>query len=628
MHTQTHPMKKICFLIALFIVGSQFSFSQIEHLEPMNWWVGMKDNNLQLMVNGKDIASTSPNINYPGVSIKKITKGDSKNYLFIDLIISSKTQPGTFPIRFTRNGVVVETYQYSLLKRAIAPEAFNGFNSSDIVCLITPDRFTNGNPGNDIIEGMLENKIDRKSNGARHGGDIRGMINSLDYLKNMGYTAIWPQPLMENNMPAYSYHGYAITDHYKVDPRFGTLDEYKELAQKAKAKGIKLVYDAVLNHIGSGHRWMKDMPFRDWINYADSMRITTHVRTVNQDPNASQFDRELMTKGWFVPTMPDLNGENPFMATYLIQNNIWWIETLQLGGIRLDTYGYSIKPLLNEWACRIMKEYPNFSLVGEEWSLNPLITSYWQKGKKNPDGYTGCLGSTMDFPLQSALVEALRQKNRKVWGKGLNLLYESMANDFAYADPSKLLIFGDNHDMDRLYTQLGNDLSLAKMAITTLLTLRGIPQVYYGTEVLLENTEHPDDHGYIRADMPGGWTDDKANAFVGSGLKGDQVEMQGYFKQIAQWRKTSKAITNGKTLHFAPFNDVYVYFRYTEKEKVMVVLNRNEQSVSIDPSRFKEIIGNDRLARNIFTGQSVSIQQKFEVPAKSAIVFEVDPVMK
>jgi glycosidase len=355
------------------------------------------------------------------------------------------------------------------------------------------------------------------------------------------------------------------------------------------------------------------------------MRITTHVRTVNQDPNASQYDRELMTKGWFVPTMPDLNGENPFMANYLIQNNIWWIETLQLGGIRLDTYGYSIKPLLDAWACRIMKEYPNFSLVGEEWSLNPLITSYWQKGKKNPDGYSGCLGSSMDFPLQSALVEALRQKKRNMWGKGLNLLYESLANDFAYSDPSKLLIFGDNHDMDRLYTQLGNDLSLTKMAITTLLTLRGIPQVYYGTELLLENSAHPDDHGFIRADMPGGWSDDKINAFAGSGLAQDQLEMQGHFKTIAQWRKTSKAITNGKTLHFAPFNDVYVYFRYTDKEKVMVVLNRNEQSVSIDPTRFKEIIGNARLARNVVTGQSLSIQQ-LAIPAKTALVFDIDPI--
>ncbi len=619
-------MKKIFLLMAFYIGLSQFSFSQIEHLEPMNWWVGMKDNNLQLMVNGKDISTTKPIINYPGVSIKKITKGDSKNYLFIDLIISTQTKPGSFPILFTRNGAVVEKFDYTLLKRAMAPEAFNGFNSADIVCLITPDRFANGDPKNDVIEGMLENKVDRKSNGARHGGDIRGMINHLDYLKEMGYTAVWPQPLMENNMPAYSYHGYAITDHYKVDPRFGTLDEYKELAQKARAKGIKLVYDAVLNHIGSGHRWMKDMPFRDWINHADSMRITTHVRTVNQDPNASQYDRELMTKGWFVPTMPDLNGENPFMATYLIQNNIWWIETLQLGGIRLDTYGYSVKSLLNSWACRIMKEYPNFSLVGEEWSLNPLITSYWQKGKKNPDGYAGCLGSTMDFPLQSSLVEALRQKNRKTWGKGLNLLYESMANDFAYADPSKLLIFGDNHDMDRLHTQLGNDLSLTKIAITTLLTLRGIPQVYYGTEVLLDNTAHPDDHSYIRADMPGGWGDDKVNAFDGSGLNRDQQEMQAHFKTIAQWRKTSKAIANGKTLHFAPFNDVYVYFRYTDKEKVMVVLNRNEQSTSIDPSRFKEIIGDARLARNVFTGQSFSIKQTFDMPAKTALVFEIDPV--
>jgi glycosidase len=493
-----------------------------------------------------------------------------------------------------------------------------------VICLITPDRFANGDTANDIIPGTREKTIKRAFQGARHGGDIRGLINSLDYLKGMGYTAIWPQPMVENDMPSYSYHGYAITDHYKVDPRFGTMEEYKELASKAREKGIKLIYDAVLNHIGSSHWWMEDLPFKNWINHPGTKIQTTHVRTVNQDPNASHYDRELMTKGWFVETMPDLNGEHPLLATYMIQNNIWWIETLQLGGIRLDTYGYSVKSLLDAWACRIMKEYPQFSLVGEEWSVNPLITSYWQKGKLNHDGYSGCLGSSMDFPLQSALLEALRQKDRTLWGKGLNILYESLANDFIYADPNKLLVFADNHDMDRVYTQLGNDLQLTQMAFTCLLTLRGIPQVYYGSEILLNNTANLGDHGYIRTDMSGGWQGDRSNAFTSNGLLPEQLSMQSYLKSLMNWRKTNKAIISGKTLHFAPFNDVYVYFRYLGEEKVMVIMNRNEKQVSIDTQRFKEIIGNDQSGKEIFTGKTIDITSSIVVPGKTALVLEIN----
>jgi glycosidase len=503
-------------------------------------------------------------------------------------------------------------------------KGLEGFNSKDVICLITPDRFANGDTSNDIIPGAREKAVNRAFQGARHGGDIRGLINSLDYLKGMGYTAIWPQPMVENDMSSYSYHGYAITDHYKVDPRFGTIEEYKELASKAREKGIKLIYDAVLNHIGSSHWWMKDLPFKNWINHPGTKTQTTHVRTVNQDPNASQYDRELMTKGWFVETMPDLNGEDPLLATYMIQNNIWWIETLHLGGIRLDTYGYSVKSLLNAWACRIMQEYPQFSLVGEEWSLNPLITAYWQAGKQNADGYTGCLGSTMDFPLQSALVESLRQKDRTIWGKGMNILYESLANDFTYAAPNKLLIFGDNHDMDRLHTQLGKDLALTQMAVTCLLTLRGIPQVYYGTEILLDNSTHPGDHGFIRTDMPGGWQGDRVNVFQSKGLSAEQVSMQEHMRLLMQWRKHNKAVVSGKTLHFAPFNDIYVYFRYTGNEKVMVILNRNEKQVNIDPSRFTEIIGNNKTGKNILSGKVMDITRSFEVPAKTALVLEIN----
>lgn len=608
-------------IIASFLVLS--SHAQIKHLEPMNWWIGMKDPNLQIMVNGKGISNTTVSISYPGVTLKNTIKGDSENYLFINLIIDASTKPGKFQISFLRDGKMVEKSEYELQSRSQVTKSLQGFNSSDVICLITPDRFANGDTTNDVIKGTRESAINRSIQGARHGGDIRGMINSLDYLKNMGYTAIWPQPMVENDMPAYSYHGYAITDHYKVDPRFGTLEEYKELALKARAKGIKLIYDAVLNHIGSSHWWMQDLPFRNWLNFPESKTQTTHVRTTNHDLNASQYDKNLMTRGWFVETMPDLNGEHPLLATYMIQNNIWWIETLQLGGIRLDTYGYSVKSLLNAWACRIMKEYPHFSLVGEEWSLNPLITSYWQAGKRNHDGYTGCLGSSMDFPLQAALVEALRQKDRTLWGKGLNILYESLANDFVYADPNKLLVFADNHDMDRVYTQLGNDLQLTQMAITCLLTLRGIPQVYYGSEILLNNTANPGDHGFIRTDMPGGWQGDSTNAFVSSGLSPEQLSMQSYMKFLMNWRKNNKAVISGKTLHFAPFNDIYVYFRYTEKEKVMVIMNRNEKEVSIDPHRFSEIMGNDKSGKEIFSGSTINISQPFNVPAKTALVLEI-----
>ena len=616
-------MFRVFFSLLCCVLLHQSIHSQIKHLEPMNWWIGMKDPSLQLMVNGEEMGKTIPVINYPGVRITEFKKGDSDNYLFINLLIDAKTKPGKFFISFLKNGKTIQTFPYELKSRASLPSLIKGFDSQDVICLITPDRFANGDTSNDLVSGMLEKTTNRSNQGGRHGGDIRGMINQLDYLKEMGYTAIWPQPLLENDMPSYSYHGYAITNHYKVDPRFGTIDEYIELSQKSKSKGIKLIFDAVLNHIGSSHWWMNDLPFKDWLNYPDTKLQTTHVRTVNQDPNASQYDRDLMTRGWFVETMPDLNGANPFLSTYLIQNTIWWIETLQLGGIRLDTYGYSIKKLLDDWTCRIMKEYPNFNIVGEEWSLNPLVTSYWQAGKNNHDGYRSCLGSTMDFPLQSALVEALRQKDRTIWGKGLNILYESLANDFVYANPNQLLVFGDNHDMDRIYTQLGNDLALTKMAMTCLMTLRGIPQVYYGTEVLLDNSKHPGDHGFIRADMPGGWNGDDVNAFETKSLSQDQVSMQVYMKKLLNWRKSSKAVTSGKTLHFAPFNDIYVYFRYAEGEKIMVILNRNEKITMVDPKRFAEIIGANTQGIDIFSSRTIDITNFFEVPSKSTLVLEI-----
>lgn len=615
-------LKTFSLIVILHIISAHLS-AQINHVAPLNWFVGMKDPNLQLLINGNDIGATTPHINYPGVIIKKVSLADSKNYLFIDLLIAKNTQPGTFDILFKKDGKTIETYPYSLVSRKQDANEFKGFKATDVIYLIVPDRFANGDYSNNVIASMKETKIDRHNPGGRHGGDIRGIINNLDYIKNMGFTAIWTTPLLENDMPTYSYHGYAITNHYKVDPRYGSLDAYKELAYKAKQKGIKLIFDEVLNHCGSGYWWMKDLPFKNWINKIDSFQITTHKRTTNQDVYASKYDKDLMTNGWFDVTMPDLNGQNSFMANYLIQSTIWWIETLQLGGVRQDTYGYSNKTFLKNWSCRIMNEYPNFNIVGEEWSLNPLIGGYWQRGKKNHDGYQSCLPSIMDFPLQSALVDALKEQDLPFTSNGFMKLYEALANDYVYANPKSILVFGDNHDMDRLFTQLGNDVALTKMALTYLLTIRGIPQIFYGTEVLMNNTGNHKNDGLIRSDFPGGWYQDSINAFTGVGLSESQKNMQYYLKQLLNWRKANPVIADGQILHFAPFDGLYVYFRYNKEKTVMVVINKNEIDKSVDVTRFAEILKSKSSALNIITGEQVSIGSTFSVPAKTALVLEV-----
>ena len=612
------------FLLIIFVTAFCKNVgAQINHVEPLNWWVGMKNQNLQLLINGSNVGETTPTINYTGVTIKKVNKADSKNYLFISLAIASNTKPGIFKISFKKNGREVYSYDYELLQRQKDASLCEGFNSSDAIYLIVPDRFANGDESNDVVKGMKENKIDRNFEGGRHGGDIRGIINHLDYIKDMGFTAIWPTPMLENDMKSYSYHGYSITNHYKVDPRFGTLDEYKELAQKAKQKGIKLIFDEVLNHTGSNYWWMNDLPFKNWLNYPDTLILSNHRRTVNEDMYASEYDKDLWVNGWFDKTMPDMNGRNPFMANYLIHNSIWWIETLHLGGIRQDTYGYSDKTFLTNWSCSIMNEYPHFSIVGEEWSTNPLITSYWQKGKQNRDGYKSCLTTVMDFPLQEALVKSLTSKEYPTYNAPFTNLYETLANDFVYADPNNILLMGDNHDMDRLFMQLNQDENLMKMALTYLFTVRGIPQIFYGTEVMMDNTGHHKNDGLIRSDFPGGWKGDTVNAFTQNGLTTAQINMQNYIKQLLNWRKGNAVITNGKTLHFAPFDGVYVYFRYSKEKTIMVVMNINKTSTSVGTKRFYEILKGKKQATNVLTKEQFAIHSSFSVPATSVSVFEI-----
>ncbi len=586
--------------------------NDIQRIEPLNWWIGFKNSALQLLVHHPNISEWTPEISYQGVSIENVNKADSPNYLFIDLNISENTKAGKFNITFKKEGVTDLVHTYELKSREKSSDAYIGFDSSDAIYLITPDRFANGNPENDVIETLRENTIDRNDDYARHGGDIQGIINHLDYIEDLGFTAIWPCPLLTNDMSQGSYHGYAITDYYQIDPRFGTLEAYLEMSSKLSQKGMKLIMDQVANHCGLEHWWMKDLPFKDWINHQEYYEknidnwtggdniTTNHRRTTNQDIYASKLDKQNMNVGWFVSAMPDLNQRNPFMATYTIQNSIWWIETANLGGIRQDTYPYPDKDFMSRWAGEIMKEYPNFSIVGEEWSYNPLLVGYWQDGANNKDGYKSNLKSPMDFPMQNAIVEAFNEDEE--WDKGLVKIYQGLANDFHYATPKDIMLFPDNHDMSRIFTQLHGNITHTKMTLSYILTLPRIPQVYYGTEILMHDFDKPGDHGLIRSDFPGGWHGDVTNAFTGKGLKDEQKDMQAYLKKVLNYRKTSKAIHEGKTVHFAPENGVYVLFRIFEDETVVHIINKNEDTVTLNLDRFEEIGLKGKSMRNIITG--------------------------
>ena len=604
---------------SLLILFAAITFGiNIDRVEPRFWWAGMKSPDLQLMVYGENISTTEISLEYPGVTLYSVSKVENPNYLFINLKLDEKVQPGSFDLQFKKNGKTVETFNYELKAREKGSAERAGFNTSDVIYLITPDRFVNGNPDNDWVGGMKE-KPNRNDRDGRHGGDIRGIINSLDYLQDLGFTAVWLNPVLENNMTQVSYHGYATTDFYRVDPRYGSNEEYLELNEELDKRGMKLIMDMIFNHCGSEHWWMDDLPMSDWINNHPEYTITTHRRTVNQDPHASEADRTAMVDGWFVPTMPDLNQKNPFMATYLIQNSIWWIEYAGLEGIRQDTWPYPDKDMMADWTKRVLEEYPHFNIVGEEWSLNPAIVSYWQKGKKNTDGYECYLPSLMDFPLQNAVSRGLRED--ETWGSGLVAMYESLANDFLYADPWNLVIFPDNHDMSRMYVQLGEDVNLLKIALVYFLTMRGIPQFYYGTEVLMTHTGSH--HGDIRAEFPGGWADHKVNALTGEGLTAAQKEMQQYLSTIQNWRKNKGVIHHGKLIHFVPEDGIYTYFRYNEDEAVMVVLNKNNVEKTLSTGRFNEILKGYSSGREIITDTSFANLSEIKIPAKAAMIIEL-----
>jgi len=607
---------------------------KIEHLEPASWWVNMQHNQLQLLIHGEKISDLKPRINSEQVLIKHINQVDNPNYLFLDVVIRENTKPHTFNIEFIKDGLVETSYAYQLKARRRNHAANVSFSTNDVIYLITPDRFANGDLQNDQINTLSE-KIARGKPGGRHGGDLQGIINHLDYIADMGYTQIWLNPVIENNQENYSYHGYSATDFYNIDARLGDNNLYRHLSEQAQQRGIGLIKDVVLNHAGSGHWWHNDLPTKDWYNFqANNVQPrndqpnnqtknyigTNHKREALHDPYAANIDVQLFSNGWFVPTMPDLNQQNPYMANYLIQNTLWWIEYANLSGLRVDTYSYPDKDFLTRWTKRITEEYPNINIVGEEWTTNPALVSYWQKGKQTHNGYQSFLPSVMDFPMQDSLVNALI--NQENWNTGLNELYRVLANDFLYANPQNLVIFPDNHDMSRIYTLLDEDIDLFKIAMTYIMTTRGIPQLFYGTEILMSNPSTTD-HGIIRSDFPGGWPNDNINGFTGIGLSAKQKHAQQFIRKLLNWRKNTPAIHHGKLTHYAPTDGVYVYFRYDKYQKYMVVINKNIEETKLNMTHYRQLLDDAKFLIPIFDNKHIELKDIMIIPAKSAKIFQV-----
>jgi len=611
------------YLVIVFVVLIVPAFAgkiDLKRVDPPNWWAGMKNPNLQLLVYGTNISQTDVVIDYPGVIVKSVEKVENPNYLFINLVIAHKALPGTFDISFKKGKKEVAVYHYELRKRMHNPDFYQGFDESDAIYLLMPDRFANGDTINDNVEGMLE-KADRKNPNGRHGGDIKGIIDHLDYIKDLGFTAVWINPLLENNMPGYSYHGYAMTDFYKVDPRYGNNELYKELVAKAHEKGIKIIQDMVFNHCGTNYFWKDDLPAPDWYNEWPEFTRSNYRGGVVTDPNASEYDYDRMVKGWFDVTMADLNQHNKFVANYLIQNSIWWIEYLGLDGIRQDTYPYPYKDFMAEWMKRLLEEYPGYNVVGEVWLNYPSAVAYWLENDHNPDGYHSYLTNVFDFPLMFAVSKAFNEKDG--WSSGLAQLYEVLSQDLVYSHPENLVVFPDNHDGSRIFTKLGEDVKKYKLAMAVIATVRGIPQIYYGTEIIMPGDEHKG-HGFIREDFPGGWPGDSINVFKLQGLSKEQIDAYNYFKKLFNWRKQSEVIHTGKFKHFIPENDLYVYFRYNDKEKVMVVLNNAEVDKTFNPERYKEMLENYTSGEAVISGVKYDVTKPFTVKAKSPLILELN----
>ena len=609
---------RICVAWLLLAIYSPGLAGPIERIEPPFWWTGFKHEALQILLHGDDAGTFDASVDYPGVELERVQRGDSANYLFLYLRIGPDARPGTVPLQLSRGQTRI-TLDYELRPRV--PGRAGTYDSGDAIYLVTPDRFVNGDPGNDSVEGYAD-RLNRADDYGRHGGDLAGIRQHLDYVADMGFTRLWLNPILENAMPRASYHGYSTTDYYRVDPRFGSNEDYRALVAAAREQGLGIIMDMIVNHTGSEHWWMDDQPTDTWLNVPDTRSVSTHARTTNQDPYASEYDKAGHADGWFVDTMPDLNQRDPLLADYLVQNAIWWIEYVGLSGIRQDTYPYPDKAFMSEWTRRIMQEYPDFNMVGEEWSPSPAIVSYWQRGKQNHDGYVSYLPGLMDFPLQIALQKVLTSEEPP-WGSVWTPVYEILGHDFLYPEPQDLVIFPDNHDMNRIFTQLDENEDLWRMAIAFYTTMRGIPQFFYGTEVLMS---HPgtDSHGALRAEFPGGWPDHDKNAFTGAGLTARERAAQDFIRKLLNWRKDKSVIHDGELMQFTPVGNVYAYFRYDDDEAVMVVFNRGTETVALDMGRYAERTGGFSHATDVISGARLPLAPALELDPMSVMILELE----
>ena len=642
-------------IIFSLLIGASMTMSAakqnkfIDRIEPTNWFVGMKNPQVQLMVYGKDIAKVeSVTTDYPGVTVDSLVHLDSPNYLLVYLNVKN-AQPGTMKLTFQgkneKGKVKSEAVNYQLKAREMKGEDRKGFDISDVLYLLMPDRFASGRTDNDQIAGMNTYVNDRTQPSLRHGGDMEGIRQHLDYFTDLGVTALWFTPVLENNSPdqgGYStYHGYATTDYYKVDPRFGSNEEYRRLVDEAHQKGLKVVMDMIFNHCGFEHPWVKDMPTADWFNqpewlsedkdngldpmtgFGSGQKESKYLQTSYKltpvvDPYASEVDLRETVEGWFVPSMPDLNQHNPHLMRYLIQNSIWWIETVGIDGIRMDTYPYAYREPMAQWMKELDNEYPNFNTVGETWVTEPAYTAAWQKDSKLSE-QNSYLKTVMDFSFFDKLSQA-KNEETDAWWQGLNRLYNSFVYDYLYPNPSSVMAFVDNHDTDRFLGN-GRDTLMLKQALALLLTVRRIPQLYYGTEILMNGTKEVTD-GNVRKDFPGGFPDDTHNCFTKEGRSRAENNMFNWLSRLLHWRNGNETIIRGYQTQFIPYNGVYVITRRWHRNTVMTILNGTSQPATMEVKRYAEVIGHVGRVQDIPTGRYYDLSKDLVLKPRQSLVLE------
>ncbi len=590
-------------LLVFFFTSNLLSQSlSINKIEPPNWWIGMKWNKLQLMIYGAELSEISVESRNKQIKIDKVHRIDNTNYAFVDIIIPPDLSAGEYEF-IVKNKSGKTFFNYLLKERENNPYHHKGFSSMDVIYLIMADRFCDGNPANNTIGDSLDNYSPADLNG-RKGGDIEGIISKLDYINQLGVTAMWVTPMLENNMYM-SYHGYAATDLYKIDPRFGTNELYKRLVKEARSKNLKVILDHVSNHIGINHPWINDLPMPDWINgKPGDHKPANHNKLTLHDIHSDSITMSATWEGWFTNYMPDLNQRNPYLKNYLIQNTLWWIEYSGIDGIREDTYPYADQYYLSEWAQAIFNEYPDFNIVGEIWTGIPAFLAAYQGNNKFNSKINSHLPSVTDFALSDALRYYLSGE------KGLVHIYETIAQDFLYSDPNSLVTFFDNHDISRGLFVAKENFERFKIALSILLTIRGIPKLLYGTEIGMVGDEH---HGNIRSPFPGGFVDDTVNAFTKSGRTEFQNETYNYVTELLNIRSKYPALQSGKLLHFYPFNDQYIYFRILDDQRIMVVVNDKDVQQNLDLNHIKHIVSDD-VVTNIKTGEKFLLA-KDDVPA-------------